>query len=274
MRFYFNSLIVAIVPIAIHGFVFQNAVEIKEGLVEKVNSQETKTIGINMDIGAMNSQSRLNVNDLIFELASTPATYKHPMMPGVDGPNPQLSGGARTLNIINEGWFIDMSGKKSVKTLNGCWEMVWKENSIAGSLVCGFDIPEEYKRNQATLPKCRLYMNFPLWTKAGLEDALQKKKVMLSRARKFNAEKEMEMEKMQTAQNPIVRALHYRNAASAKDMWRRQNVKQFDTVPSFDEVIQLQDDLLLTTKGMAFSREGTFKRGKHFLLGKVQATLQ
>jgi len=271
MRFYLFFLLASISPNTFHGFLFPNPVDIKKGLVEIVDAQRTTTLEVKMDIGT-NTPSRLNVNGLVLELSSAVADYKHPMMPGVDGPQPQLSGGARTLTVLEEGWFIDMSGKKSVKTLNGCWEMIWREKAPAGSLVCGFDIPEKYKRNQAFLPECRLYMSFPVWTKYGLQQAQKDKEKILSKARGFLAEKELEFEKMQAAQNPIVKALHYRNAASAQDMWRRQNIEHFDIVPSFDEVVPLQDDLLLTTKGLAFSREGSFKRGKHFLLGAVRVS--
>jgi len=261
-----------------YGFNFPSpTIKIKEGLKEVVDSQKTTTLELKMDIGANNGRrqlgGRLNVNGLILELSSAMADYDHPLMPGVDGPQPQLSGGARTLDVLQDGWFIDMTGKRCVQTLNGCWEMVWREKALAGSLVCGFDVPVEYKRNQATLPSCRMYMSFPLWTMEGLLLAQKNKEKVVSRANAFLAEKKLEIEKMQTSTNPLISAMHYRNAAHAKDMASRQNLKHFDTVPSsFDETIPLQDDLLLTTRGLVFSKDGSFKRGKHLLLGSVHAS--
>jgi hypothetical protein len=164
-----------------------------------------------------------------------------------------------------------MAGKNDVETLHGCWEMVWRENASAGSLICGFDVPEDYQRNEAELHAGRVYLSFPVWTKVGLHEAQETKDRVTTRAKELVEEKNEHLEKYKSDPNPLMKALHYRNAAVALEKQSFQNLKSFEMVPSNEEIIPLQDDLLLTTKGLVFSKEGSFHRGKHLLLGTAYA---
>lgn len=250
---------------------------IKQGLIQVTNALTTTPLSIKLDVG-ITPDSRMTISGMLMELSAKLADdYVHPKMPGADGPHPQLSSGVRTLTVIEEGSFISMMGKNDVKFLNGCWEMVWRENAPAGSLICGFDIPQEYIRNEASLPKGRIYLSFPIWTEIGLQDAQETKESTLSRAKELIQEKDQELEKMQATPNPLKKALHYRNAAAAIQKYDFQDLKRIEIVPSNDEIIALQDDLLLTTKGLVFSTEGSFTQqqggggGHHVLLGTAFA---
>eukprot|EP00545_Synedropsis_sp_CCMP1620_P003111 CAMPEP_0119008880 /NCGR_PEP_ID=MMETSP1176-20130426/4000_1 /TAXON_ID=265551 /ORGANISM="Synedropsis recta cf, Strain CCMP1620" /LENGTH=274 /DNA_ID=CAMNT_0006961291 /DNA_START=65 /DNA_END=889 /DNA_ORIENTATION=+ len=264
------SLSFLLLPVAASGFFFAQPMAIKQGLVQVTDSQKTTPLTIKLDVG-ITDDARLNIQGLMLELSSKEANYEHPKMPGADGPHPQLSSGVRTLNILKEGSFVDMNGQKTVKTLNGCWEMVWKQNASAGSLICGFDIPEEYSRNDASLDAGRLYLSFPIWTKIGLKEAQEQKEFVMSRTKELMNEKNEHMAKYQADHNPLMKALHYRNAVAAVEKNSFLDLKSVDMVPSSDDIIPLQDDLLLTTKGLVFSKDGSFHRGRHLLLGAAYA---
>lgn len=253
------SFIVIIFPANTSGFLFPSPMTIKEGLVEVVDSQKVTSLSIQLDIGEDKQNApRLNVKDINIALASKPAAYTHPLMPGANGPHPQLSSGPRTLTVTKQGHFISMAGEQTVETLNGCWEIVWRENALAGALICGFDIPEEYVRNDASLPKGRLYLSFPIWTKVGLREAREDKEKVLARSKELQEEKQEQLDKMEATGNPIMKALHLRNAYAAMEKHYMQPLSSVKMVPSDEEIVSLQDDLLLTTKGLAFTKSKTF----------------
>lgn len=265
-------LFLALPLVMTSGFLFPMPMSIKEGLVQVTDAQKTTPLSIKLDVGVNNKdQTRMNVSGLIMELSSKLANYQHPKMPGADGPQPQLSSGVRSIGIIQEGSFISMSGQQIVETLNGCWEMIWRQNAAAGTLICGFDVPDDYHRNDAYLPKGRVYLSFPVWTKIGLKEAQDEKNYVDSRTKELDHEKKVELDKMEETGNFLMKALHYRNAAAAMEKMSLHNPKTYEMVPSNDEIIPLQDDLLLTTKGLVFSKEGSFHTGAHVLLGTAIA---
>jgi hypothetical protein len=192
-------------------------------------------------------------------------TEDHVKMPGFHGPHPKLSAGLRRLNLVEEGSFISQMGQQFVKALNGCWELVWKEDSPAGNLICGFEVLEDATRNDATLPKGRVYLSFPIWTKETLEHMQNEKERILNLANLALAEKDEELAKMQQTGNLLMKALHYRNAYAAAEKYFMQPVSRMKLVPSKDEVIPFQDDLLVTTTGTVWTK--SFPNGKQKLLG-------
>ena len=36
--------------------------------------------------------------------------------------------------------------------------MIWREHAKAGALICGFDLPEEVRRNSASIPAGKIYL--------------------------------------------------------------------------------------------------------------------
>ena len=71
------------------------------------------------------------------------AKGSHVGLPGANGPHPQTSSGAKVVKVVKAPSFIGMNGMERVKLDRGGWEMVWRKNSPAGSLICGFDVPKE-----------------------------------------------------------------------------------------------------------------------------------
>jgi len=237
----------------------------KAGLKAMADAQKTQKISINLDIGKEGDNSRLAITGMTVDLHHAHADYEHVAMPGENGPHPKLSSGSRKLDLVKPGEFVSLTGSKLVKAMKGCWELVWKKDAPAGALLCGFEIPEEYKRNDASLSAGRVYLSFPIWTKETLAYAREQKKNVLERAAEALKEKDEELEKYQAHPNPLMKALHYRNAYLAAEKYWLQPVKAMQQVPEEDEVLELQNDLFCTTKGLVWSK--TLPRGAQVLLG-------
>jgi hypothetical protein len=264
MRILFQVFLVA--PV-VTGFIFPEMLH-KPGLIELVESQPDQRLALSLDIGKEGDTSRIAIKGIVLDLNKDNADYEHIEMPGTDGPHPKLSGGIRSLNIINEGYFINNMGTQMVKTMKGCWELVWKKDAPAGALLCGFEVPQEYKRNDATLPKGRMYLSFPVWTKETLAFARSEKVRIIERAEECLGERDEELAKMQATLNPLMKALYYRNAYAAVEQFYLQPLKSLEYVPDEGDVIAIQDDLFLTTKGLVWSKN--LPRGEQVLLGAAR----
>jgi hypothetical protein len=252
------------------AFIFEP--NVKVGLKAIADAQPTQQIAINLDIGPEGAESRLAIMGMTVDLHNDQADYEHVAMPGKNGPHPNLSSGIRKLNVVKEGEFISLTGAKMVKAIKGCWELVWKKDVPAGALLCGFEIPEEYRRNDATLPPGRIYLSFPVWTHETLAYAREQKKRILERAAEALMEKDEELQKYQANPNLFMKALHYRNAYLAAERYWLQPVRAMKQVPDENEVLELQKDLLCTTKGLVWSK--SLPRGTQVLLGTANIVLE
>lgn len=97
-----------------------------------------------LNIG-LNIKGCLPINGMNIELApNKEATYEHPKMPGTNGPTPHFSSFPRTLEVVDDGFFIDSKGSKEwVGLRHGCWELNWRNGHPTGTIVCGFDLEKE-----------------------------------------------------------------------------------------------------------------------------------
>lgn len=267
-----RSIIVLSLLSASSAFLFEQFAP-RPGLTKLIQEQTDQRVAVSLDIGQDDAPHapRLAIKDMVFDLLNASPSNEHVKMPGASGPHPHLSSGVRRLNMIEDGSFISQVGQQFVKTLNGAWELVWREGAPAGNLICGMELPEEVKRNGAVLPKGKIYITFPVWTRETLEQMqLQKYKVM-ELANEALAEKDAELAKMQETGNILQKALHYRNAFAAAEKYFTQPKKQYESVPSEDEVISFQDDLLVTTKGTVWTK--ILPNGKQVLLGAANLKL-
>ena len=196
-------------------------------------------------------------------------------MPGINGPHPNLSSGPRRLDLVDDGHFVSMEGVQHVVPHrdNCAWEMVWKEDSLAGTILCGFELPKEYTRNMnsATLPEGRIYLSFPIWRKETLTKVQAEKEKVLERAQDYLHARDEAMKKFKEESNPIMKALYFREACSATEDYdlRKSSVSRAKQIPNPEDVIAIQgEELYITTKGLMWSKDvlGTLK-GEQVLLG-------
>ena len=61
-------------------------------------------------------------------------------LPGSLGPHPQLSSGAHKLQFQNLPKVITMAGEQEVDFRDGAWELVWRDDALAGTVIVGFEV--------------------------------------------------------------------------------------------------------------------------------------
>lgn len=230
------------------------------------------TFTIRLDIQGNDSTSAImSVTGLALELHAVEPFYTHPKLPGANGPHPALSTGPRAIKIRNHGSFVSLAGTQLVPLVQACWEVVWKEGAPAGSLVCGFHLDTAMTRNDCTFPKGNIYLSFPIWDKVDLVCAQLKKKELELRANQYLADKDTAMRQYQESPNPFKKALHYRNAAMAMSKYFDSGVVEYTkAVPDMEDVVEWKEGnskLLVTTKGLVWTKDGSFLRGDHALIG-------
>jgi len=244
----------------------------KPALQEFAKIQESMLLNIQLDIyGRTCDEGHLPLSGLSVELHQGVTGSNRPSMPGADGPHADLSTGARNIDIKNDASFVGMNGMKYAQLENGCWEMTWREGDPSGALVCGFDVPEELKRNAngVALPSGRIYLNFRLWNDKGLKDMRSKLEEAEMKAKEHLKKRQQELEKMQQTKNPIMKMVHRGNSFTALDKYVATGAQDLGRgVPSNDQLLTLDGGLRLRMDGHVFVAGN---KGPPTLIGKVHA---
>lgn len=255
--------------LGVHAFQIGSQVERNPRLTEIVDRQESTRVGFHLEIGPEDGP-KVAIKNLLFDLSGKESNGEGRIfMPGLDGRYPFLSSGVRFLKPIRDGEFVTLTGSKSVKTTKSYWELVWKKDAPAGSLIVGFETPKDYERNGATMPKGEIYMNFPVWSEEGLHHAREQKRSANQLAMDCLQERDENMRKMMETQNPLMKILHYRNAFSAVESYKLQPLKELDqTVPDEHETLELQEGIVINKNGFVWTRDS--EQSKQELLGSAR----
>ena len=271
--------LLALLPLTATAFGFSmTKVLINPVIQEYVKDAEKKTcFDIKIVAGdPLKHETKLPINGLMVKLEDfEPEKDKRLSMPGANGPHPQLSTGVRSLNVLKNAGFIDMSGFQKVELSNGCWEMGWRNEHPAGALICGFNNAQTVKRHDASLPSGRIYISFPLWTAESLVQNQARKKEAKDVLSKYERDKDDAMAKMSETNNPLMKALHYRNAFAAAEKMSLSSEynSMIKLVPEDSDVVPIGRDLLMCTKGTVWTKNEGFFGGDHILLGYATARL-
>jgi len=235
---------------------------------------------IRLDIGQVEMKdgnvqmtgNRLGIDNLQLQLrGKDKSPNMHVSLPGANGPNPQLSSGPKSLVVVNKGSYVDLTGTHSIKLEDGAWEMVWRNNAAAGALICAFNLAEEVKRNDAGIPRGRFYLTFPLWTSESLQDLRERKAKAEEKAVEAIERHESEVRMMQETNNPLMKALHFRNACKAHEDLDYSGYRSYQKMPLERDMIHLEDNIHLCSLGTIWTKkEGWF--GDHVLLGSARVT--
>ncbi len=257
----------------VDGFMFDifQPMSVKPDLLQLTDKQSEKLLSIHLHVGDEEGP-RMAVTDLMIELHHETADYEHTTLPGADGQHHKLSSGHRRLEVITNGHFVNLMGTQHVAMQKGCWEMCWRKDKPAGTLICGFELPEEYRRNDAVLPKGEVYISFPLWTREGLKLGQQEKHKVEVRLESYLKERDEALQAFDATDNLIMKAIHIRNAFAATDKYNAVDHHTLETIPMDHQVFPIQDDLLLTVKGLLWTKDSEH-RGSHVLLGHANVAL-
>uniref|UniRef100_A0A7S4NGU2 Uncharacterized protein n=1 Tax=Odontella aurita TaxID=265563 RepID=A0A7S4NGU2_9STRA len=258
------------------------------------DAQAQNKIRVRLDIGGeADGASRLAIDGIVLELQGrdelehdydkikAAAQRRAVPLPGADGPNPESSSGPRSLKIVSDGSFVGPAGEQIVDLGGGRgdgggaprWEMIWRENSPAGALICAFDVPREVRRNEASLQKGRTYITFPVWTSSGLEKGRTYKARVEEKAAEYRKEREDAIEMVKTASNPLLKAIHYRKAYAAAEKYFESGINRMDEIPDDRDIVAIGDGLLLCKRGTVWTKNLGFGGGERVLLGTAEAKL-
>jgi hypothetical protein len=114
-----------------------------KGFAEDVQSH---LLQVRLDIGQRASKDRLSLQGPIVKLMDSVA--KAIPLPVANGPLSYLSSGNKDLEVVKEGYVVDINGMRNIPFKDGCWEMSWREGDRDGRLACGFDLPEPVRECQ------------------------------------------------------------------------------------------------------------------------------
>lgn len=252
----FSAVLIALFFPLGNSFILERPSVPLADLGQLVEAQTDRRLAVSLDIGKPGSISRLAIKDMVFDLTKSAPSFKDDFvkMPGFHGPNPSLSGGLRTMTTVQDGSFISMAGSENVKPLKGCWEIIWRKGAPSGSMLCGFEIDQDYKRNDATLSKGTVYVSFNTWTSQGLKHAQDVKEKSSKRANIAEQKKDEEIAKMAQTSNVLQKVLHYCNAVSAAEDYSKEPTASNKLVPSSDEVIHFEGDMYVSAKGHVWTK--------------------
>lgn len=273
--------------------------KVNPSIKEFASAQESSLLNIRLDIGSDSgpSSGRFGINGLMIELhGDQEANYPHPKLPGDDGPNPQLSSGAKGLSVLQKGKHISITGSQSIPFDNGAWEMVWRQNANAGALIMGFDAGE-IKRNQVSLPlvsglnavlqqfyspqllivcvnfQGRVFISFPVWTSESLQLLKERKAVAEEKAMDAMDRQKDEMYKMQQTGNLLEKALHFRNACKAAEDIDYSGYRSYSSMNLDMKTVPLKGGLHLCGLGTVWTKKDGIFSDEQVLLGTAIAAL-
>ena len=288
-----------------HAFI--NQFKPVKGLADIAKAQDGTELELNLAVGEKKGAPQLTLQGLKILLSSDSLdnddkkkkkkNKKKVSLPGAHGYFPQTSSGAQRLQITNQPGYVDMTGRQVVPLEESCWELVWKDTTPGGTLVCGFYLPESVRmhcfcgvclfhvsndniltplvvllllsqaqRNHATVPAGELFISIPFWEAEGLAAEQARKLATDELARTYLNQKDEEMQKMAESNNLFQKALHYRNAFEAVELYSLVPRASVKMIPSKDRVIPAGGGFLVSPKATVWTRN---KKGETFELGEA-----
>ena len=198
-----------------------------DGLAVRLSLNIGREAGSLMPADWARSGARLLLRDIDLEFASAPAAGNAPgPLPGVAGPRPELSSGARALRVRGRGGatLLDKRGVATVPLRGGAWELVRRPSALAGQLVLTLDAPDGAVRRdaEASDPRvdsgARLYLTAPVWDAAQLEELRAKLDGARAKASDAQRLKARALEEFRDeGANLLTKALAFRQACAARE---------------------------------------------------------
>ncbi|KAL7533487.1 hypothetical protein ACHAWF_011285 [Thalassiosira exigua] len=223
--------------------------------------QTDTMLDVRLSIGVAADQL-FAIDGFQFRLRNDPslATGEPPVpLPGAHGPRPHLSSGAYEISAMKDGSFVNMEGTQNVRFRDGVWEMIWRDESPAGLIICGFSLDSDARRNENNvLEKGQVYLTWPVWSKDGLEKQQARKAEAEAKYRKFETERDNELEEMSNTPNILQKAMHFRNAAAATERMDFTGLHFLTDVPATEDVVEIGEELQIVKAGTVWTKTGTF----------------
>lgn len=274
LSLYFRPMgVLGFLPSWMPGVVLSSAPELET----YARGQTDTLLDVRLSIG-LTANHLFVIDGFQFQLCDEPlASGEHVvLLPGAHGPRPHLSSGAHEVRTLEDGSYVNMEGAQNVEFRDGAWEMIWRDDSPAGLVICGFSLDGDARRNDLFLEKGQVYLTWPVWSKNALVDRWDRKAKAEAEYEEFQAERDRELEKMGSAPNILQKALHFRNAAAATEKMDYTGLHNLMDVPLAEDVLEIGEGLQVVRTGTVWKKNGSFsgifRANRQSLLGS--ATLQ
>lgn len=238
-------------------------------LDDYATAQDGVCLSVGLDIRNIHSSSRLYISGLKFELTSDAIRQNHNVsLPGSQGMYALGSTGPLSVKSHYPGKFISTKGEQIVDLHSGCWEMVWLLDKPAGTIVCGFHLDQDMKRNDAVLKSGSVYFHFTVYTKDSLQIMMTKKHDYEERLRSLKKEQDDALAEFQEERNIFKKAMHWKRFLDANERLSFMPPQAYETVPDdFENVLKIGEDLHVCTKGNVFIKTNGHDIGHLTVIG-------
>lgn len=116
------------------------------------------------------------------------------------------------------------------------------------------------KNDGAKLRAGRVYLAFPVWTPELLAEHQVKKAEVEQRANTYMQRKNDKLAAIPETDSLLTKAMLYREAAEAAELYELTAVHTLQSIPSIDQVVQIQDGLLMNTNGIIWKKDSNGKQ--------------
>ena len=231
------------------------------------------TIGLTKENSFVIDGFRFQFAGTLADGASAKPSAKFVPLPGANGPKPHLSSGAMPVTCEQPGNYINLQGLQRVEFTDGAWEIVWRESTPAGILICGFHLARDAERNDCIMERGNIYLTFPVWAEDGLRRRRAKKEEAQIEYDKHAIERDNELELMKETPNLLMKALHFRQACQATQKMDFSGLHHYMDVPSTSDV-KICGDLHCVKTGTVWRTNGNdfngpFRSAEQRLLGSA-----
>jgi len=252
--------------------VLQSPFHIRPGLDELAEKQQDIQLQLNLDIG-MNNENSFTIRDMVLEFQKSlpKGEEDYTMLPGANGWCKNISSQRRCMKLLQPGSFIDMKGEQHIDVYRPSWEMIWPQETPSGSLVMGFELPQDYSRNEysTTFTSGNIYLRFPIWSKLTLAFGQAKRQSLVVEHDRLYQQKKEALDLCNECRfNPIHKMFHLRHAITIDD-------KLEDTIKALEAagpdlsserggeynknmVMKLKDNLYVSKVGLIYRQKGKF----------------
>jgi len=231
-------------------------------LNDYVSTVSAQNLNLSLDIESKGSH--LHIRGMSWELQRDKVEINTIKMPGMHGPLPQLSSGIFPIRLDTPGTYIDLKGSQQVVLQDSSWELCWTDGIPSGSLMCGFTVPRDYTRNEASLLSGETYfITFTVFSREGLTELQTDKSRMMDEVHALMNTRQEAVDRMRSSFNPLVKAAEYSKAVDALERLSYYDTDRLNLIPSDKEVIAIGDSMMIANTGQVWSRGEDGKRVKH-----------
>jgi len=249
---------------------------IRPGLDELAEKQKNVQLQLNLDIG-MSNENAFTIRDMVLELQKSQEEEEEEeaMLPGANGWCKNISSQRRSMKLRQPGNYINMKGQQHIHLLRPSWELIWPKETPSGSLVMGFELPQDYSRNEhsTTFTSGNICIRFQVWSKSTLAYGQAERYRLVEENDRLHQEKEEALDLFNECRfNPIQKVLYLRHALTIDEKLERVVSALKEAGPDLSSeteeynekiIMKLKNDLYITKVGYIYHQNGKFDGGHH-----------